>query len=126
MGEEQESRLHQIAGDLNDPCLQSALHIVGWLKVLNLLIEGFALGCSLERRRVQRSRSSLSPDSIDDRWNCSAERSARGLRLVAIFRKQVIEQNDVGGDLIDFTLACVIGALSAGHQESKHESSERG
>ena len=55
MREEQEPRLHQIVGDVHDPCLQSALHIVGWLKVLNLLIEGFALGCNLEWCRLQSS-----------------------------------------------------------------------
>jgi len=49
MRKEQESRLRQICGDLHYPLLNSALNIVAWLKLLNPLIERFALSCCLER-----------------------------------------------------------------------------
>ena len=44
MRKEQESRLRQIRGDLNDPLLESALSVVARLKLLDPLIERFALG----------------------------------------------------------------------------------
>ena len=65
MRKQKEARLHQIVGDLNDPRLESALNVVGWLKVLNLLIEGLALSSSVEWGRLQWHRLGFSPNSID-------------------------------------------------------------
>jgi hypothetical protein len=44
MRKEQESRLRQIRGDLNDPLLESTSSVVARLKLLHPLIERFALG----------------------------------------------------------------------------------
>jgi len=116
--------LHQIIGNLNYPRLKSALDVVAWLKLLNPLIEGFALSRSLEWRSLQRHRLPFFPDSIDHGWNCLTQRGSRGLSFLSIFRKQVIEQDDVSGDLIDFTLTCVIGTLRARDQKPKHKSGQ--
>src|SRR6185437_2342934 len=97
---------------------------VAWLKLLNPLIEGFALSRSLEWRSLQRHRLPFFPDSIDHGWNCLTQRGSRGLSSLSIFRKQVIEQDDVSGDLIDFTLTCVIGTLRARDQKPKHKSGQ--
>jgi hypothetical protein len=83
------------------------------MKVLNLLIEGLALSGSVKWRRLQFHGLGLSPNSIDHCWNCLAQRRARGFGSLSIFRKQVIEQDHGGRDLIDFALARVVGTLSA-------------
>ena len=40
---EQEPRLHQIIGNFNYSLLKSTLNVIAWLKLLNSLINGFAL-----------------------------------------------------------------------------------
>ena len=40
--------MRKIRGDLSNPLFKSLLHIVAWLKFVNLLIEGFGLSRGLE------------------------------------------------------------------------------
>src|SRR5262245_8561502 len=100
MRKQKEPRLGRICGDLKYPLSQVLLTFVGWLKRLNLTIEGFTLTRRLKRFFLQCHRLPFSPNTSRYSRNRLAQCCTSRPSFFTILVKQAIEQDHVSGSCL--------------------------
>jgi hypothetical protein len=105
--------------------LQGTLGIVLGRKLLKLAEECFACGTRLERSCRGSIGSVLTPHSIGHGDDATPHQLANVARLRTILRQEIVEQNDIGGHLLDLSALRVVRALRRGDQQAEDKCGDR-
>lgn len=120
-------RLRQLDPELNCLGLHLAFGIVPGRQRQQLVIEQIGLSAGLKRcRRGACGRVRSSPDAIDQRLEPAPQQDTNGLRFGPRPCEDVVEQNDVRGDLFDLVALRLIRRLRGSDQKAEDERRKRG
>jgi hypothetical protein len=113
--------LCQIGSKLYRPILDDTLSLVLGRKLQNYCGGVLARPRGFEGRSVCVLRPVLSPDPLDQKTDGLPKSLASRLRFRTVLRQKLIEQDDVGADVLNVTNLRIIRTIRGGDQQAKYK-----
>src|SRR5215510_10733350 len=79
--------------------------------------------CRCFEGRSRRDRTTFVPNSISNGIDCAPQRIANCGCFRSVLSQELIEQNDIGSQLLNLSNLCIKRGLRRSNQEPKHECS---
>src|SRR5262249_10794011 len=119
--EQKQTRVCYVTSDLRCAIFKGTLFISLRRQLMELYNESFACCRCFEGRIPRRDRTTFVPNSISNSIDCAPQQIANWGCFRSVLRQELIEQNDIGSQLLNLGNLCIKRGLRRSNQEPKHE-----